>query len=365
MCLIADSSCSDQTPPDGANNADTSSTIYLVRLLHTPSITPVQQHHHPLRAAYLHQRWSATVQHRQLIPTQQPQLKKLSTFARSSGNSGYGAHDSRIERYRKIGRRTSGASRNTGSSGKLNNLNVVFYTKTILVRAVAATISACSTITIAISAHSILGSKKSQEAFNQYYEEQLYPVPYTDYTTQPGEGYVNSAQQLISLFTQTSHSTTFLIESYYILKANDGTIMVVAIFQKRKMRGRKPQLESVDIVGFVLCYFNTNDPIYRLYSILGVAPSTIHMWLDFHLKVLQWIIHQNFIPSFSIKWPSEDEIRESSAFLETNRGCAFAVRCFWDNGWRANAVSEIHRPRRTNCDLGRLHTGGRNYNVFL
>ena len=51
-------------------------------------------------------------------------------------------------------------------------------------------------------------------------------------------------------------------------------------------KGRKPQLEFVDIVGMVLWNLKSKNPIYKLCLVFGVVPSTARVWLDYGLEVM-------------------------------------------------------------------------------
>lgn len=61
---------------------------------------------------------------------------------------------------------------------------------------------------------------------------------------------------------------------------------------EKKRRGRRPHLRSIDIIGLVLCFLKTKDPVYRLCPVFGIVPSTASVWLDYVLEVFSTIIRK-------------------------------------------------------------------------
>ena len=56
--------------------------------------------------------------------------------------------------------------------------------------------------------------------------------------------------------------------------------------------GRKPQLDSIDLLGIVLWYLKRKENMYDMCLIFGIASSTLSVWLVYAIKVLQkgtWI----------------------------------------------------------------------------
>jgi len=88
---------------------------------------------------------------------------------------------------------------------------------------------------------------------------------------------------------------------------------------KGSRRGRKPFLTDVDLVGLVLYYLKTRDPMYRISILFGIVPSSVSVWLDFAMEVLQRIVISSHNPDFEIRWPTVPEMKSSSDLLVRNR----------------------------------------------
>jgi len=87
--------------------------------------------------------------------------------------------------------------------------------------------------------------------------------------------------------------------------------------QGPKVRGRKPLLSSIDLLGMSLWYIKTNQTMYSLCPIFGIVSSTLGVWLDYSLEVLQSVVKRN--KECEIRWPSHDEMEKSSSLLHCNR----------------------------------------------
>ena len=86
-----------------------------------------------------------------------------------------------------------------------------------------------------------------------------------------------------------------------------------------KRRGRKPQLQSIDLIGIVLWYLKSKDCIYRMCPIFGVVPSTMSVWLNYAMEVMLKVVQDESMTAFSIKWPTVEEMRLSASLLQQNR----------------------------------------------
>jgi len=84
-------------------------------------------------------------------------------------------------------------------------------------------------------------------------------------------------------------------------------------------RGRRPQLTSIDLIGLVLYYLKSRDPLYKLCPIFGVVPTTAQVWLDFSLEIMKKVVTKTGAPDFEIRWPTVEEMRASAALLQRNR----------------------------------------------
>ena len=59
--------------------------------------------------------------------------------------------------------------------------------------------------------------------------------------------------------------------------------------------------------------------MYKLCPIFGLVPSSVSVWLDFGLEVMQKIVRTYRDNHFRICWPSEHEMRNSASLLTRNR----------------------------------------------
>jgi len=84
-------------------------------------------------------------------------------------------------------------------------------------------------------------------------------------------------------------------------------------------RGRKPLLTDIDLLGLVFYYLKTRDPTYRMSIIFGIVPSSIGVWLDFALEVLLQVVTDRSNVDFTIRWPTELEMKASSDLLVHNQ----------------------------------------------
>eukprot|EP00171_Calliarthron_tuberculosum_P023637 IDg23637t1 len=91
-------------------------------------------------------------------------------------------------------------------------------------------------------------------------------------------------------------------------------------------RGRPAQLRSIDVLGLVLWFLKCRNPVYRLCPVFGIVPSSIHVWLDYGLEVLTRVVRRPELRDFEIRWPTEEEMRSSSALLEHNRQYGHLLR---------------------------------------
>ena len=85
------------------------------------------------------------------------------------------------------------------------------------------------------------------------------------------------------------------------------------------LRGRKPYLDSIDILGLVLRYLKSRDSIYRLCPIFGIVPGTISVWLDYAMEVLFRVMQRTELPDIEIHWPTLQEMEVSTRLLQRNR----------------------------------------------
>lgn len=83
-------------------------------------------------------------------------------------------------------------------------------------------------------------------------------------------------------------------------------------------RGRKPLLQSIDLLGLALWYLKSRCVTYKLIPIFGVVSSTLHVWLDYSLEVLTRVVRSPANRDFEVKWQSEEEMRASATLLQNN-----------------------------------------------
>lgn len=90
-----------------------------------------------------------------------------------------------------------------------------------------------------------------------------------------------------------------------------------------KVRGRKPLLESVDILGLVLKYLKSTARQHELCGMFGLVPSTVSVWIDYGLTVLLRVLRDKTVPEFRVAWPTVAEMDASYKLLRCNRpnGC--------------------------------------------
>ena len=86
-----------------------------------------------------------------------------------------------------------------------------------------------------------------------------------------------------------------------------------------KTRGRKPLLNSVDILCLTLKYLRSPAFMYECCPFFGITPSTASEWIDYGLCVLLKVVTGNAIPECEIKWPSPTQMKESARLLKKNR----------------------------------------------
>ena len=84
-------------------------------------------------------------------------------------------------------------------------------------------------------------------------------------------------------------------------------------------KGRKPQLESVDLLGLALYYLKSKDSVYKLCLIFGIVPTSAYVWLDFSLEVLSRTVTLPHMTDFAIVWPKPAEMEQSANLLRHNR----------------------------------------------
>eukprot|EP00171_Calliarthron_tuberculosum_P001424 IDg1424t1 len=84
-------------------------------------------------------------------------------------------------------------------------------------------------------------------------------------------------------------------------------------------RGRRPQLESIDLLGLALFYLKSCDSVYRACPIFGIVPSSVYVWLDYSLQVLERVVKRSDEVDFAIVWPDKEAKRKSAALLQRNR----------------------------------------------
>ncbi len=98
------------------------------------------------------------------------------------------------------------------------------------------------------------------------------------------------------------------------MKVNYGSPYLTARWQ----RGRKLQLESVDLMRLVLWYLKSKDCAYRLCPIFGIVPSTLSTWLQYFMKVLLRAMKNSSKTSCRITLTNKDEIQDSQLLLRQN-----------------------------------------------
>ena len=102
---------------------------------------------------------------------------------------------------------------------------------------------------------------------------------------------------------------------------------------------RKPLLETVDIIGLVLCYLKCRCVTYNLCPIIDVVPSTLYVSLDYAIHVLHATVADANNIAFEIRWPSHLEMAESANLLTKN----------WRNGLALNGVLGVFDGARMPC----------------
>ncbi len=84
-------------------------------------------------------------------------------------------------------------------------------------------------------------------------------------------------------------------------------------------RGRRPALQSVDLLGLALYYLTRRDIAYKICSVFGLVPSSLHVWIDSALIVLLKTVKNVNNKVFEVRWPNEEEMIVSSSFLQCDR----------------------------------------------
>lgn len=84
-------------------------------------------------------------------------------------------------------------------------------------------------------------------------------------------------------------------------------------------RGRKQLLRSVDLLGLTLWFVKSKTPLYSLCPIFGVTDSRIGVWMNYGLEVLKRVVRDKDANSFEIRWPTVEEMWQSTALFENNR----------------------------------------------
>lgn len=87
-----------------------------------------------------------------------------------------------------------------------------------------------------------------------------------------------------------------------------------------KLRGRKPLLGTVDILGLALWYIKSSSRIYALCTTFGIVPSSIYVWVDYGMEVLYQLCRRNVVPEMKVTWPTRLEMVRSSELLSCHRG---------------------------------------------
>lgn len=86
-----------------------------------------------------------------------------------------------------------------------------------------------------------------------------------------------------------------------------------------KTRGRNPLLTSVDLLGMALWYLKTKGSLYSLCPNFGVTDSTIGVWIDYSLGVLERAVSDKGRTDFEIRWPTVVEMKQLASLLENSR----------------------------------------------
>lgn len=82
-----------------------------------------------------------------------------------------------------------------------------------------------------------------------------------------------------------------------------------------KMRGRPPALESIDILGLVLCYLKSSCNQNQLCRPFGIAQTSVGVWIEYGMQVLHRIVSHTANTQFRVEWPTPQQITESNAVL--------------------------------------------------
>lgn len=86
-----------------------------------------------------------------------------------------------------------------------------------------------------------------------------------------------------------------------------------------KLSGRKCGLDSVDILGLVLCYLKSSARQMSLCPMFGLVPSSLQIWVDYGMEVLSKVFKDKHNGHFNVEWPDESAMKASSDNLVKNR----------------------------------------------
>ena len=74
-----------------------------------------------------------------------------------------------------------------------------------------------------------------------------------------------------------------------------------------KIRGPKPMVEAVYLLGLVLFYLISSDRLRTLSAWFGYVPCCTSLWVQHGIDVLDRICKHRMIEPMQISWPSHDE----------------------------------------------------------
>lgn len=86
-----------------------------------------------------------------------------------------------------------------------------------------------------------------------------------------------------------------------------------------KKRGRTPHLKRNELLGLALWYIKTNASAFCLYSIFGILPNLLCVWLEYSFEVLLGVVKKKPKIEFEIRWFINKEIHASFTLLHNSR----------------------------------------------
>lgn len=86
-----------------------------------------------------------------------------------------------------------------------------------------------------------------------------------------------------------------------------------------KVRGRRPMLDTTDILGLKLRYLKSCGKQYYLCGMFGLVETIVSVWKDYGFNLLLNTLRNKGVPQFCVSWPSVAEMDDSYQLLKKNR----------------------------------------------